>query len=1047
MVDVARWLAGLGLERYAELFAANDIDASLLRTLADGDLKDLGISSLGHRRRLLQAIASLDPGGAEAGLASSGDRRHLTIMFVDLVGSTELSVRLDPEEMREVLRAYRSAVAAEVERFEGYIAKLMGDGLLVYFGWPRMHEHEAERAARAGLAIVAAVSRLVTPAQDRIEARVGIASGMVMVGEVIGAGSAREATVVGEAPSLAARLQTAAPAGGVLIADSTRLLLAGQFELAPQEELAVKGFAEPTPAWRVIGEAAQATRFAARAGAGPAAMAGRDAELNELLGAWDGTRAGRGQAILLEGEAGIGKSRLVHELRAAIAGGSQTEAFWQCSPFHGETPLWPVFRELLGNERPATLDRLEQALKQKDVHTAPVLPLVTRLLGLQARDSASPPELSVEGQRTQLLTLLVDRLAAIAARQPLLLVIEDLHWADATTVDLLRLLLGRIHGLSALAIISSRPNGMPDMARSPQLGHLRLGRLDRTAIARIVAAHASQAQIAAGLSDIVCRQADGVPLFAEELAKSLVEQGWATETAVVEVPASLHDTLMARLDHLEGAKEVAQVAACIGREFDQSLLAAIADRPKRVLRRCLDRLCAAGILIRHGATPDVGYSFRQALVRDAAYESLLRTRRREVHARLYAEIERRGGPGAAERAAHHAAAAELWAGALHYYGAAGRAGIEHGATAEGLALIDKALAAGHRLGADLTAQLAMIELRRTRSWACLAIGDTPRVMADLRDAEANAGRLGMKRLSCQLRAQRAYVEAVFGGHAWRAARYARDATRIAATVADRELASVARFVLGQCLRNAGDHRAAVAELQVDADAYRHGLRIAAVGSRGTLAVEGLAVLGDCLGQLGRWDEAVARGSEARAVAEETGLPWDRHVAGYHLARTLLAQGNTAAAMPLVEEGLAVGRACGLAAVTTQHRALLASANTLAGRPRAALELLEDAIAGCIAMRLQWAHCFAMLLRAEACAALGSDDAQTAAEALELARTHGYRALEATALRLVASSLLPRDVAGARERLRSAEEIATALALAPERMAIAELTAHMGPPME
>ena len=220
-----------------------------------------------------------------------------------------------------------------------------------------------------------------------------------------------------------------------------------------------------------------------------------------------------------------------------------------------------------------------------------------------------------------------------------------------------------------------------------------------------------------------------------------------------------------------------------------------------------------------------------------------------------------------------------------------------------------------------------------------------------------------------------------------------------------------------------------------------------MGSRGTLAVEGLAVLGDCLGQLGRWDEAVARGSEARAVAEETGLPWDRHVAGYHLARTLLAQGNTAAAMPLVEEGLAVGRACGLAAVTTQHRALLASANTLAGRPRAALELLEDAIAGCIAMRLQWAHCFAMLLRAEACAALGSDDAQTAAEALELARTHGYRALEATALRLVASSLLPRDVAGARERLRSAEEIATALALAPERMAIAELTAHMGPPME
>jgi tetratricopeptide (TPR) repeat protein len=497
---------------------------------------------------------------------------------------------------------------------------------------------------------------------------------------------------------------------------------------------------------------------------------------------------------------------------------------------------------------------------------------------------------------------------------------------------------------------------------------------------------------------------------------------------------------MARLDRLPDAKEVAQVAACIGREFDHAALAAVADRAEADLRHSLDQLCAAELLIRRDSTPDTGYSFKHALVREVAYESLLKSRRRGIHARLLAALERCDGP-APEQAAYHAAAAELWAKALHYYGVAGTAALDRAATAEGLGLIAKALEAGRRLGGDITAEVAMIGLLRARSWAYLAMGDTPRVMVDLRDAETRAARFGMKRLSCQLRAQRAHVESVFGGHTRRAIRYGHEAARIANVVGDRELSAAARCVLGLSYMFAGDCRAAVVELGVEADTFRHGLRIGAIGGSGTLAVEGLAVLGDCLGQLGSWDEALARGAEAQVVAGETGLPWDMHVANYHLARTHLARGDAVSAVPLVESALSFGRRSGLAMVVTLHEALLGGALLLSGRPGEAIELLDRAAAQCAEMRLQWVRTHTLLLRAGACLAVGRDEAPVpATEALELARAHGYRAFEVSALRLLATCTLPADPAGAQERLRMAKELAAPLALVPELAAIAAIEA-------
>ena len=966
-------------------------------------------------------------------MSGSGDRRHLTVMFVDLVGSTELSVRLDPEEMREVFRAYQVAVTHEVERFGGYVAKLMGDGMLVYFGWPRLHEHGAERAARAGVAAVAAVGRLITPAPGPLAARVGIASGMVVVGETIGEGSAREVTVVGETPSLAARLQTVAPVGGILVSEATRPLLAGQFELAPLGELTVKGFAEPTPAWRIIGEAPRNLRFTARTGSPPSAMIGRDRELVKLQRAWRRAARGEGQAILVEGEAGIGKSRLVHALRTSISARPHEVVAWQCSPFHSETPLWPALRELLGDEPVPTLARLRQRLARAGVAAAQAVPIVASALGIASRGRYSSPEPGAESQPSQLLGLLVDRLTAIAAVRPLLLVTEDLQWADATTLDLLRLLLPQVASLPMLVLMTCQFEKAPGIEVSQRLMSIRLGPLDESAIIAIVTGPSAGITISPAAAELIARRANGVPLFAEELARNGTGDS---------VPPSLHDMLLAPLDQFPAAKELVQVAACMGHEFDATLLASVSDWPDAELRRTLRQLCAVGILLRREGAR---YQFRQALMQDAVHESLLKSRRRELHARLLAAIEQRGDPELAERAGDHAAAAELWAKALHHHGVAGKSALDQGATDEGLALVDKALQAGHRLGGDITAEVALIELRRARSWAHLRRGETPRVMADLRDAETSAGRLGIKRLNCQLRAQRTYVEGAFGGHAWRAVRYGREAVRIAEAVADRELLTVARFALGQSYQIAGDQRAAIAELEADVEAYRSGSRMAALGSGGTLAVEGLAVLGDCLGQLGRWDEALALGAESRAIAAKTSLPWDSHIASYHLARTLLARGDAAAAEPLIEEGLALGRRGGLAAVTTMHRALLAGAKLIADQPQEAVELLDQAIADCDAMRLQWAHAHAAVLKAEACLALGRDDAPAVAtEALELAQAHGYRAFEAAAQRLYAGCIIGADPAGAGERLHAADEIAERLALPLERMAIAGLAARIGP---
>ena len=349
-VDIAAWLDGLGLQRYEEAFRGNHIGRELLATLTSDDLREMGVASLGHRKQLLAAIAAL-PGTADAPppprVARPAERRQLTIMFVDLVGSTALSQRLDPEEMGEVLHSYQDVVARAVSSFQGQIAKFLGDGVLVYFGWPRAHEDDAERAVRAGLAIVHAMASERTPDGEPLAARVGIATGLAVVGEIIGEGQSREETVVGETPNLAARLQALADPGTVVIGLSTRRLVGGLFELADLGAHDLKGFAEPVPAWQVLRPSSDVEgRFAAREAAGLTPLVGRVPEMKLLLDCWQQAKRGSGRVVLLSGEAGVGKSRLVWALREHLRNETFTALNFQCSPHHAQSALWPVI-ELL----------------------------------------------------------------------------------------------------------------------------------------------------------------------------------------------------------------------------------------------------------------------------------------------------------------------------------------------------------------------------------------------------------------------------------------------------------------------------------------------------------------------------------------------------------------------------------------------------------------------------------------------------------------------------------------------------------------------------
>jgi class 3 adenylate cyclase/predicted ATPase len=743
MQQIVDWLKQLGLGEYAQRFAENDIDVSVLPDLTDQELKDLGVS-LGHRKKMLRAIADLgaalaDKATTEHARQDDAERRHLTVMLCDLVGSTALSARLDPEDMREVITAYQGACTRGVRNYEGFIAKFMGDGVMAYFGYPRAHEDEAERAVRASLDIIAAVRRLETRG-NALNVRVGIATGLVVVGDLIGEGASQEQAVVGETPNLAARLQALAEPGSVVVAASTRRLLGDLFKLRDLGRHAVKGLAEPVAAWVVEGLAYSESRFDAVHAARMTGLAGRKDELDFLMERQRLAWKGQGQVVLISGEAGVGKSRVAASLSERLAGEPYTRLRYQCSPYHANSAFYPFIAQI---ERAAgfeasdppdrRLDKLEMLLAISASQVAAVAPLFATLLSIPTAARYPPLGLSPAQQRRKTLSAMLDQLEGLTRTQPVLQLFEDAHWADATSRELIDLEVERVRQLPVLLIITFRPEFEPPWAGLPNVSTLALGRLDRRHVQTIVDQLTGGRSLPAEVMEHIVIKTDGVPLFVEELTKTVLEAGFLVEEAdrfrldgplpALAIPATLHDSLMARLDRLAPVKEIAQIGAAIGREFSFPLLSAVVARDDAALKLALTQLEEAELVFRHGEPPEAVYSFKHALVQDAAYESLLKSRRQALHRRI-AEVLRDRFPALAEKepevVAHHFTQAGLTDAAIEWQGRAGEQAIRRSAYVEAIAHLGKAITLAEGLTDEPAHRLRRLRLQVAYSNALIA---------------------------------------------------------------------------------------------------------------------------------------------------------------------------------------------------------------------------------------------------------------------------------------------------------------------------------------
>jgi class 3 adenylate cyclase/predicted ATPase len=720
-VDIGAWLRQLGLERYEQAFRDNEVDFDILSELAETDLEELGVL-WGDRKKLLDAIIELaPPDQATAGTAGPPpdiigpgvERRQLTVMFCELVGLTEL----DPEDLSDLMLTYRKRCTDVVTHWDGHVAKIVGDGMLAYFGWPRANEDDAERAVRAGLALVDAVSKLTTAADEALVARVGIATGLVMVGDLMPTGAAREEVVVGQTPNLAARLRELARPGAVVIAPTTRRLVGRLFELTDLGAQHLKGFAEPLSAWQVEGQGRAEGRFEARQTTDLMPMVGREEEIALLLRRWRQAQGGEGQVVLLSGEPGIGKSRLVRELRERIAAQPHLRVTHQCSPYHQTSPLHPVVTHLeraAGFERDdpteARLAKLEALLAGGTDKLDQAVPMIAALLGIPTGERYPALELTPQRQKELTLEALLDQLAGLAAEQPVLVVHEDVHWIDPTTLELLTQTIEKLSQIPALLVVTFRPEFTPPWAGQPHVSALALNRLGRrdgaSMVERVVGAKALPAEVSAH----ILAKTDGVPLFVEELTKAVLESGLLTDAGdhyelcgplrPLAIPATLHDSLLARLDHLAPVKEVAQIGAAIGREFSHALLVAVADRPEPELHAALDQLVQSELIFRRGAPSEATYSFKHVLVQDAAYGTLLKSRRQQLHARIAQVLEEQFPDlteAQPELLANHCAEAGLIETAVQYWQRAGQQAIARSAMAEAIAQLTKGIALLARL--------------------------------------------------------------------------------------------------------------------------------------------------------------------------------------------------------------------------------------------------------------------------------------------------------------------------------------------------------------
>lgn len=681
MQTVSEWLDQIGLAQYAEAFAAQEIDLDLLPELTDADLQSIGVSLLGHRKRVLKAIDELKartasanephalapqppPSGAPPGIerrrlprhsSSSapveGERRQLTVLFCDMVGFTEIANRVDPEVLQSIVRRYEDACAVCITRFEGYVFQRLGDGIVAFFGYPLAHEGEAERAIHAALAIIEALAILEVPEVERIAARVGIASGVVVV-------ASAEKGAVGDTMNLAARLQGIAQPGSVVVSEQVRRLAGGTFDYEALGEQHLKGVSRPTPAFRIIGLAQAGSRFEAARRGMLTPLVGREHELSILLERWKQAQSGEGQVVLLSAEPGIGKSRILSALRDQLAEHGAKALRMQCSPYYVNSALWPSiqnFERALRFDRDETyesrLDKLEALVVGNYRRPLADVRFIASMLSIPCDHRYGSITITPQRHKDETLRCLVDVSAAAAQRRPCVMLWEDVHWADPTSLELLDLMIDRVRSMPLLIVLTHRPEFHPRWLEHGHVMALNLPKLTRAQSSAMVAQVAGAKTLPADLLDEILTKTDGVPLFVEELTQSILESGelqdmgdhyqYVGTSHHITIPATLRDSLMARLDRFVPVKEIAQIGAAIGREFSHELISAVAPLPPGEVADALARLTESGLAFRRGTPPEATYTFKHALVQDAAYDSLLKSRRQDLHARIARVIHER----------------------------------------------------------------------------------------------------------------------------------------------------------------------------------------------------------------------------------------------------------------------------------------------------------------------------------------------------------------------------------------------------------------------
>jgi class 3 adenylate cyclase/DNA-binding winged helix-turn-helix (wHTH) protein/tetratricopeptide (TPR) repeat protein len=995
-------------------------------------------------------------------LLLASERRRLTVLFCNLVDATRLASRLDPEDFRDVVRAYHQTCTAVIQRFDGYVAQYLGDGVLVYFGYPVAYEDDAQRAVRAGLGLLEAFQPLNTrralPPEDQVAVRLGVHTGVVVVGDV-GVGARQEPLALGETPNIAARLQALAAPNTLVISAATYQLIAGYFTCEELGEQPLRGLAQPLRVYKVLGSSGVQSRLEVAAALGLTPLVGRAPEVELLLERWARVKAGMGQVVVLTGEAGIGKSRLVQVLKEHVAGEGHPWLECRGLPYYQHTALYPVIEIMQhwlswqpGTASGAALGKLEALLAQAQLALAEAVPLVAELIALPLHAERYPAlRLTPEQQRQRTFNVVLALVEALAAQQPVLLIVEDLHWVDPSTLDLLTLLLNQVPTLRLYLVLTCRSTFQPAWGFRTHLTPITLNSLTRSHVEAMVQGILRGHHLPAVVREQIVVQTDGIPLFVEEMTKAVMEAGLSTagraQDAVtgplptLAIPATLHEALMARLDRLGSAKVVAQLGATIGREFAYALLQAVAGIEDEVLQCDLATLVAAELLYQRGQPPRAIYRFKHALIQEAAYESVLQRVRRRTHQRIVEVLEAQFPETVAMQPAllaYHAQRGEQWEQALTYCRQAGEQAMARSAYREAVAAFEQALVAVQHLPDSRDTREQAIDLHLALRNAFYPLGEIGRLLVHLQEAEGLAEALGDHH-------RRGWVSAyllahfVLAGELDHALVSGQRALAIAADLGEVGLTVVAQYYLGSVYRSLGDYRQTIELLQQCVASLHGALRQERFGLHGLASVRSRSVLVLALSECGDFTEGRASAEEGVRIAETADHPYSRVHAYWAVGFRALRQGDLSQTITVLERALELAQGAYLWLVIPQVAALLGAAYTLAGRTAEAVSLLERAIEQAVAMGFMFDHALRTVWLGEAYLLAGRpEEAYTQAQrALEFARDHQERGYEAYTLRLLGEIAAQREPPEAEQ---AEVHYLQALALA-EELGMRPLQAH------